>query len=271
VTIIGTNFANVISVNFGTVSAIQYTVNSATMITAVAPTQPVGSYPVTVTTSAGTSPVNPNAYFTYTGTTPAGPVITNISPNSTPVNTTPTVTITGTGFSGATTVSFGGQVATIVGTPTATQIVVVAPSRVTPGTVRVVVTTPFGTSPDNASDSFTYGSPPPTGNVKTITLYARWSLITYQGPTREALAALKGVESPDDPRTNDVSGRVTAIFYWSANGAGCAVGESQCWLAWFPTGVGVPGANDFDNLVEDRIYWIAINGTGSVNWIYPEG
>jgi PKD repeat protein len=56
VTISGTGFTGVTAVKFGSVNAGSYTVNSATSITATpASGQAAGSYPITVTTGAGTS------------------------------------------------------------------------------------------------------------------------------------------------------------------------------------------------------------------------
>lgn len=56
VSVQGTNFTGVTSVKFGTLNAQSYTVNSATLITASSPSNATaGSFPVTVTTAAGTS------------------------------------------------------------------------------------------------------------------------------------------------------------------------------------------------------------------------
>ncbi|MGE5594757.1 MAG: Calx-beta domain-containing protein [Hyphomicrobiales bacterium] len=269
-TVTGQNLVNVIAVNFGSVPATNWTESpGGTSLTVVVPPQAAGTVYVTVTTTAGTSPVTANAQFTYIGAV-AGPVITGISPSSTPVNTTPTVVISGTGFLGTQSVTFGGVLATIVGTPTDTSITVTAPSRASAGTVRVVVTTGAGSSPDNAADSFTY-TDTSTAETVTMKLFYRWSLLPYTGKTMDALAALKGLESPDNPATNDVSDEVTAIYRWNPTGAGCPAGQDQCWDAFFPEGVGVPGANDFTTMVNGEIYWIAIEGPGDIDWTVIKG
>lgn len=266
VAISGQNFANVTSVKIGTAEVQQWTVRSTsngTLITGVTPPQPAGTYNVTVTTTAGTSPVNAEATFTYTGATTL-PVISSITPNSVAINTSgTTATITGTNFAGVTAVTFGGASANIVSS-TETSIIVTVPSRSVAGAVRVIVTTTAGASPDNANDSFTYTSG--QAPVYTYTLYPRWTLITWNGPTKNAMDAIKGQESPADSRTNDISGRVSAIFYWNAAGTGCPAGQSQCWFAFFPSGVGIPGANDFSSLVTGQIYWVSIDGSGSQTW-----
>ena len=122
------------------------------------------------------------------------------------------------------------------------------------GTVNIQVVTPTGTSAVATAATFTYGS-----STTTYTLSVRWSLIVWQGTNGMSVAAaLKGLETPDNPATNDVSGRVTAIFRWD--------GGSQTWKGYFPGSEGVPGANDFSTLTKGEAYWIAINGTSSTTW-----
>jgi hypothetical protein len=65
-TISGVNFKGVKSVKFGAVSASSFFVAGNTII-AVAPKLKKGSYPVTVTTTAGSSPVSNVARYTYLG------------------------------------------------------------------------------------------------------------------------------------------------------------------------------------------------------------
>jgi alpha-tubulin suppressor-like RCC1 family protein len=64
----GTDFSEATAVNFGSATATSFTVNSATSVTAVAP-EGTGVVDVTVTTPAGTSPINPADRFNYS---PAG-------------------------------------------------------------------------------------------------------------------------------------------------------------------------------------------------------
>ncbi|MHA4874905.1 IPT/TIG domain-containing protein, partial [Enterococcus faecium] len=56
-TITGTNFTGATAVSFGGTAAASFTVNSATQITATAPTG-TGTVDVRVTTAAGTSAIN---------------------------------------------------------------------------------------------------------------------------------------------------------------------------------------------------------------------
>ena len=65
------------------------------------------------------------------------------------------------------------------------------------------------------------------------------------------------------PATNDVSGRVTAIFSWDS--------VNQRWLAWFPNASTIPGANDFTTFSKGRAYFVAINGSGSTTWVVIAG
>lgn len=65
VVITGTNFINVTAVNFGANAAISFIVNSPTSITAVVPAGAAGTVDVTVTTTAGTSPITVNDEYTY--------------------------------------------------------------------------------------------------------------------------------------------------------------------------------------------------------------
>ncbi|MCC7362781.1 MAG: IPT/TIG domain-containing protein [Dehalococcoidia bacterium] len=267
VTITGTNFVNVTDVNFGSVDAIDYVVTSSTTISAIAPPGAAGVVRVSVTSTGGTSPDTSADDYTYTSTGSI-PVITSISPSSTPINTSGTsVTITGTNLLGATSVTFGGVAGTIQSVSN-TQIVVTAPSRATTGTVEVVVTVPsVGSNTTTGSQNdFTYGTPP--GSTQTVTLYVRWTLLAWQGPTMNALAALQGNDS--NPQMNDVSGIVTAIYWWNAAGTGCPTGQTQCWFAFFPDGVNIPGANDFSQLVHDEAYWFANGTSAATQWIYPK-
>jgi hypothetical protein len=178
-----------------------------------------------------------------------------------------TVTITGSNLNGATNVWFGTTAATTFTVNTAgTEITAIAPAHAA-GTVDISVTTPAGTTPNTAADNYAYSSA--TGTV-TFTLYYRWSLFAWLGQDNiNPMTALEGTSA--NPATNDVSSQVTAIYRWSADGTGCPSGMSQCWLGWFPNGVGVPGANDFTTLQYGTSYWWAINGPGPVTWTVLQG
>ena len=84
------------------------------------------------------------------------------------------------------------------------------------------------------------------------TLYFRWTLITWPGED--------GIEVGDalNNALGDISTEVTAIYGWDA--------VAQVWLAYFPDGVGVPGANDLAVLETRVAYWVAIGGPGNVSW-----
>ena len=74
VTITGSGFTGATAVNFGSVAATSFTVNSDTSIIAVSPLETAGTIDVTVTTSGGTSALNPPAdQFTYSAP-PAFPI-----------------------------------------------------------------------------------------------------------------------------------------------------------------------------------------------------
>ncbi|MFG2826890.1 IPT/TIG domain-containing protein [Streptomyces sp. NPDC048434] len=137
VTINGTNLAGATSVLFGVGPATILT-NTATQITVSAPAG-TGTVNVTVTTAGGTS----NA-LTYTYVAVPVPVISSLSPTSGPTAGGNVVTVNGTNLSGATSVKFGSNSATIL-TNTAGQITVIAPAG-PPSSVNVTVTTAGGTS-----------------------------------------------------------------------------------------------------------------------------
>ncbi|MEU0674680.1 IPT/TIG domain-containing protein [Streptomyces sp. NPDC006172] len=147
VTVTGTGFTGATAVRFGTKLATSFTVNSATQITAVAPSGS-GSVNVTVTTNQGTSAQQ--VPFTYAGA--QAPALSGISPGQgLPAGGT-TVTLTGTNLTGATAVRFDGVAAASFTVNSATQITAVTPAHAA-GAAAVTVTTPGGTS--NAL-TFTY-------------------------------------------------------------------------------------------------------------------
>lgn len=137
VTINGTNLSGATSVLFGGSPATILT-NTATQITVSAPAG-TGTVNVTVSTAGGTS--NGLAY-TYAAV--AVPAISSLSPTSGPTAGGNVVTINGTNLSGASSVKFGSNAATIL-TNTAGQITVIAPAGA-PSSVNVTVTTAGGTS-----------------------------------------------------------------------------------------------------------------------------
>ncbi len=154
VTLTGTNFTGATGVTFGGTAATSFLVTSATTITCTTPGGAAGTANVVVTTPGGTNAAN--TLFTY-GAPPSPPTLTSVSP---PTGTTAggtTVTLTGTGFTGAPSVTFGGNAATSVIVVNATTITCTTPAG-TAGTASVRVTTPGGTNAANTL--FTYGAPP---------------------------------------------------------------------------------------------------------------
>jgi hypothetical protein len=65
VSVTGTNFTGATTVKFGSTKAVNFTVNSATSITAAAPSEPAGTVDVTVTTSSGTSVTSSADKFSF--------------------------------------------------------------------------------------------------------------------------------------------------------------------------------------------------------------
>jgi uncharacterized repeat protein (TIGR02543 family) len=154
VTVSGNNFLNVEGVKFGTLSATNWTPNAfGTALTATVPESvSLGDVSVTVTTSAGTSPITTNATYTYLPL----PTITGLSPTGGSPTGGSGVVITGTNFTNASAVTFGSNNATSFTVNSSTQITASYPGG--SGTVNVRVTTPGGTSQDVSADDFTYTS-----------------------------------------------------------------------------------------------------------------
>ena len=251
--ITGTGFTtSSMTVAFGGTLAI-FTYNSPTSITAVSPAHSAGLVDVIVTTLAGSSPITTGDQFTYTGT--SIPVVTGVSPATGAIGST--VTLTGTGFIGTTSVTVGGVVAsfTIVSD---TSLTVVIPAGTPNGVVDIRVTNATGQSTNVAADNFTNTTA--SGVTVTYTLYFRWSLISWNGIDNiSASNALKGIETgAANPATNDVSGSVTAVWYFD--------GPSQTFKGYFVGFDNTPGANDFTTLRRGTSYWIAIQTSGSVTW-----
>jgi hypothetical protein len=95
------------------------------------------------------------------------PTVAKVEPNHGPTSGGTSVTITGTNFTGATEVHFGSAKASSFSIGSETTIHAVPPPG--SGTVAVSVTTPEGTSPTSAGDTYTYV---PVENVE----YTNWVL-----------------------------------------------------------------------------------------------
>jgi IPT/TIG domain len=175
VTITGTDLLGASAVYFGTTLATSFNVTSSTSITAVSPQgTSLGPVDVTVTTPAGTSPVNqPADQFTYL----AAPAVLGISPSSGPSAGGTTVTITGTSFTGASSVAFGTTPAVSFSVVSSTTITAVSPPGA--GTVDVIVTTPSGTSTLSPADQFTYTSTTDGPKVTNVVRYGYHAQPTY--------------------------------------------------------------------------------------------
>ncbi len=158
VTIAGQGFSGASSVTFGG-SPAGFSVDSPTEISAIAPSGPSGggTVSVAVTASAGTTPSDPAADFTYAV---ESPIVDAVEPSSGSAGTM--VTITGSRFEknpkkgpALTKVFFGANPATNVTVLSGKSITCEAPAGA--GTVDVTVTDPKGTSAINQpGDQFTY-------------------------------------------------------------------------------------------------------------------
>ncbi len=122
-------------------------------------------------------------------------------------------------------------------------------SQSIPGPLRVLVTT---TGDDGNPITFFADLARPTGTQ--LSLAFRWSLVTWTGTDAVTPAtALKGSGGADD-----ITSQVSAIYGWDA--------AAQRWLAYFPSGAGVPGANDLAALQTGSAYWIAITAPTGLTW-----
>ncbi len=152
VTITGTNFTSGSEVKFGASAAAAVEFKNAGELIAKDPSGS-GSMHVTVTTAGGTSATSPADEFTYR----VAPTVTLVSPATGITTGGKSVTITGSNLTKATTVTFGGALASIA-KDSAGELEVVTPAHAE-GVVEVCVTTAGGTS--CKPSAFTYEGPPP--------------------------------------------------------------------------------------------------------------
>ncbi|GIW13899.1 MAG: hypothetical protein KatS3mg062_1338 [Tepidiforma sp.] len=119
-------------------------------------------------------------------------------------------------------------------------------SQSIPGPLRVLVLAP-------GDDGNTVGWVAEAGreSATPVPLQFRWSLVTWTGPATSPAEALEGVTGTE----------VTAVYGWDA--------ASQAWLAYFPAGAAVPGANTLSMLEPGRAYWVAVSGPGAGAWRMP--
>ena len=251
VTINGSFLGNATLVAFGGVPA-SILSNTNNQLSVIAPPRAAaGVVIVQVTTALGTSQFAGVANYTYTS---GLPTVNSVTPNSGPASGGTTVVILGQGFTGLIAVTFGGVISQSAIANEPGKITAVAPPN-TAGIVDVLVTISLGTSTASASTKFTYTAATSAG----YTLSFRWNLVTWGGTENMSVsAALEGRETPDNPATTSVVGRVSAIFGWD--------GFASVWRAYFPSGGGVPGANDLAVLKRGSAYWIAISAGNNVPW-----
>ncbi|MBI1915171.1 MAG: IPT/TIG domain-containing protein [Planctomycetes bacterium] len=184
----GTNFTGTTGVKFGAVPATIFFINSATTITAVAPSQAAATVNVTVTTAAGTSATGAGNQFTYTAA--AAPSITSLSPNAGKTVGLIQLLINGSNLSGATTVSFGGTAVSFL--PVSNTVLIATVPAHASGSVSVTVTTPSGTS---SGVTFTYSSnTAPTAAADTYSVGSSGTL---------TVSAASGVLSNDSDGNGD--------------------------------------------------------------------
>ncbi|MEO9253906.1 MAG: IPT/TIG domain-containing protein, partial [Tepidiformaceae bacterium] len=253
VTITGSGLTGATAVNFGGTSVVPVVVNDTTL-TAVAPAHTQGTVDVIVTTPMGISANTAADNYAYG----ALAVITGVNPATGPIAGGTTVTLTGTGFTGATLVTFG-AVTAVPTNVTDTSLTVNTPAQAA-GEVNILVTTPVGISAANAAATFKYGS----ASTTSYTLFFRWSLVVWNGADNvDITTALKGLETPDNAATNDVSSQVTALFRYN--------NALQKFEAFFPGTSNVPGANDFTVFNTGTAYWVAIAGPNSITWTIVAG
>ena len=266
VVITGKNFAAPLSITFGGIAATSFNINSATQITVLSPPNPVAA-PVDVVVTKGTdvSPVGPNTKFTYLS---AVPVVAAITPNTGSTFGGTEITITGVGLTGATcpgSVKFGAVDAATCVVINDTTLTTMAPPNVAGPTV-VVVQTANGTS--EIAPNYTYVSPggpgggtsqppPSIPGTTSYTLSARWTLLTWTGFSDSSVSdAIRGTGVPGG---SDLSSRISAIYLWDA--------ETSTYKAYFTGAEAIPGANDFSTFTAGAVYWVAILGTGQVQWV----
>ena len=174
VTINGTNFLASATVKFGATPASSVTFVSPTQLTTKAPARPAGgTIHVTVHNPSAASAATNADLYAY-----GPPTIALLNPTGGPTAGGNTVTITGTGFVPGATVKFGATASATVTFVSVTQLTAKAPAH-TGGSVRILVTTPAGTSAATNADLYAYGPPTiallnptggPTAGGNTVTI-----------------------------------------------------------------------------------------------------
>ena len=154
----GVNLAGATAVDFGSTAG-TVTKDSASQIVVTSPAHAAGEVDVTVTTSAGTTAAGYGDIFTYSDQ----PSVLDLSDSTGPTAGGNAVAVYGLNLSGAKSVYFGTQPATITG-DSASEVDVTVPAG-TAGTVDVTVTTSAGTSPIGSGDEYTYSDLPEVDSI----------------------------------------------------------------------------------------------------------
>ncbi|RYX85078.1 hypothetical protein EON83_07475 [bacterium] len=178
VTINGTNLAAATSVKFNNVAAVIKSKTATQIVTSVPAGATTGR--LTVTTPTGT--VTSAATFTVI----LPPTIANFTPGSGQVGFN--VTIDGTNLSTATAVKFN-NVAAVIKSKTATQIVTSVPTGATTG--RITVTTPNGTATSTANFTVTVPNTSPTIASFTPTMGPVGTAVTINGTNMATVTSVK--------------------------------------------------------------------------------
>ena len=193
-TLTGTGFTATSTVSF---NGVVYTPSSstATSLTVTIPATAVavvGSYPVTVTNSAGTS----NA-LTFAVTAPPAPAITSFTPTTGGPGTP--VTITGSNFTGATAVRIGSFAVTNFTVVSATSITLVVPSGTGSVNGLIAVTTPGGTATSTG-----------TFNLVSATLASQAlpGLTVFPNPATDRLTVVLPTAGAATVALRDLTGRL---------------------------------------------------------------
>jgi len=203
VTINGTNFTGATAVSFGGTATTSYTVNSATIITAIVGNGSTGT--ISVTTPSGTA----TSAGTFTFVTK--PSITSFSPTSAVSGAS--IVVTGTNFTGATAVGCGDTAVASFTVNSSTQITAVLGNGDT-GNIEVV--TPGGTATSSAIFTFLYK---PVINAFSPITTASGSSVVILGQYFTGTTAVSFGGTPATSFSIDSDYQITAIVASGSSGS----------------------------------------------------
>jgi uncharacterized repeat protein (TIGR02543 family) len=211
VVISGTNFIDLVAngLKFGTtaIPLADYSINTfGTQITAKVPSGALGTLDVTVQTAGGTSAISAGSKYSYV----AAPTITSLSPSVGAEAGGIGVVITGTGFTNVSAVTFGSSNATSFTVNSSTQITANFPAGL--GSTYVKVTTPGGTSAENASSAFTYTSATSVNSISPATGSTSGGTVVEISGTNfsSSSTVVFGANAATNVSYNSTTGRLTA-------------------------------------------------------------